>query len=235
MDVSPDLISLPRLAVGFLPVAALLVVLRQWRVGGGTPLVAVGRMAGQLAVLGFALTWLFETPRTVVLVAVLALMLAAAGWISMRPLGGERRAHWGHAILAIAAGGVTTLLIITAGVLDLDILHDLRLAVPLAGMVFSASMNSVSLSAERYAAETGRGEAPEAARNTALGAALIPLLNILLAVGIVSIPGMMTGQILAGIGPLVAARYQVMVMCMMFGAAGLSAATYLALRVRASA
>jgi len=51
----------------------------------------------------------------------------------------------------------------------------------------------------------------------------------LLAVGLVSLPGMMTGQILSGIDPLVAVRYQIMVMCMIFGAAGLSTVCFLTL------
>jgi putative ABC transport system permease protein len=58
-------------------------------------------------------------------------------------------------------------------------------------------------------------------------AALIPVVNSLLAVGLVSLPGMMTGQILSGISPLVAARYQIMVMSMIFGASGLSTLCYL--------
>jgi putative ABC transport system permease protein len=48
-------------------------------------------------------------------------------------------------------------------------------------------------------------------------------------VGLVSIPGMMTGQILSGVSPLIAARYQIMVLCMVFGAAGISSACFLTL------
>jgi len=62
-----------------------------------------------------------------------------------------------------------------------------------------------------------------------LKAALIPIINSLFAVGLVSLPGMMTGQILSGISPLIAVRYQIMVMCMIFGAAGISAAAFLLL------
>jgi putative ABC transport system permease protein len=69
---------------------------------------------------------------------------------------------------------------------------------------------------------------PEA-RRAALDAALIPQINGLLAVGLVSLPGMMTGQILSGVEPMVAVRYQIMVMCMVFGSGGLGAALYLAL------
>ena len=55
---------------------------------------------------------------------------------------------------------------------------------------------------------------------------MIPVINSLFAVGLVALPGMMTGQILSGVSPLIAVRYQIMVMCMMFGGAGLSAAVF---------
>jgi putative ABC transport system permease protein len=51
----------------------------------------------------------------------------------------------------------------------------------------------------------------------------------MLAVGLVALPGMMTGQILSGISPFIAARYQIVVMCMIFGSSGISAAFFLAL------
>ncbi|MFY0650995.1 MAG: ABC transporter permease [Cyclobacteriaceae bacterium] len=58
---------------------------------------------------------------------------------------------------------------------------------------------------------------------------MIPITNSLFAVGLVSLPGMMTGQILSGISPLIAVHYQIMVMCMAFGSAGISAAIFLIL------
>ena len=88
-------------------------------------------------------------------------------------------------------------------------------------------MNSVSLSAERLTAEMSRSVPYHQARTIALHTALIPIINSLLAVGIVSLPGMMTGQILSGITPVIAARYQIMVMCMLFGSSGLSVALFL--------
>ena len=65
------------------------------------------------------------------------------------------------------------------------------------------------------------------ARGIALRTSLIPVTNSFFAVGLVSIPGMMTGQILSGIDPLEAVRYQIMVMCMVFGATGISSTCYL--------
>jgi len=102
--------------------------------------------------------------------------------------------------------------------------------IPLAGMIFANSMNTISLAGERFHAERERGEDYLSARRTAMEAAMIPQVNALLAVGLVSLPGMMTGQILSGVEPLIAARYQIMVMCMIFSTAGIAAVIYMALK-----
>jgi len=117
-------------------------------------------------------------------------------------------------------------------VLDLPRWFEPSFLVPLVGMIFANSMNTVSLAAERFEAERGRGVELAQARRTALDAALIPQINGLLAVGVVALPGRMTGQILSGVEPLVAVRYQIMVMCMVFGSGGLGAALYLVLLPR---
>jgi len=101
--------------------------------------------------------------------------------------------------------------------------------VPIAGMIFANAMNSVSLAAERLSAEMDRNVSYDVARKIALQSALIPVINSLFAVGLVSLPGMMTGQILSGVSPLIAARYQIMVMCMIFGSAGIATAYFLVL------
>lgn len=96
-------------------------------------------------------------------------------------------------------------------------------------MIFANSMNSVSLAAERLYSEGKRGVLYEEARNMAFYASLIPVINSLFAVGLVSLPGMMTGQILSGVPPFIAVRYQIIVMCMIFGSAGISTACFLAM------
>ena len=125
--------------------------------------------------------------------------------------------------------GIPTLLLVTQVVLHLESWYQPDFVVPLAGMIFASSMNTVSLAAERFEAESERKLPYEKARRVALKASLIPLINSLLAVGLVSIPGMMTGQILSGVAPLVAARYQIVVMSMIFGSAGIASASYLLL------
>ena len=94
-------------------------------------------------------------------------------------------------------------------------------------MIFANAMNSVSIAAERFSSELSAGLDRADARRKAFEAALIPLVNSLLAVGLVALPGMMTGQVLAGVSPLIAARYQILVMCMLFGSSGIAAASYL--------
>ncbi len=64
-------------------------------------------------------------------------------------------------------------------------------------------------------------------RRDALRTGLIPIIQAMATAGIVSLPGMMTGQILSGVSPLIAAKYQIVVMTMLFGATGISAACYL--------
>jgi putative ABC transport system permease protein len=154
-------------------------------------------------------------------------MLIIASWIALRPLQRRDRRHYFRALASIGVGGVATLLLVTQGVLDAQPWFNPRLVIPLAGMIFANSMNAVSLAAERLDSELVNNVAFITARRTALRAALIPMTNSLFAVGLVSLPGMMTGQILSGVDPLVAARYQIMVMAMLFGSAGISAACYL--------
>ena len=96
-------------------------------------------------------------------------------------------------------------------------------------MIFANAMNAVSISAERFESEISRDHSYLNARAASYKAALIPIVNALFAVGLVSLPGMMTGQILSGIDPLIAVRYQIMVMLMILGSAGISVAIYLIL------
>ncbi len=87
-------------------------------------------------------------------------------------------------------------------------------------------MNAVSLVAERFERER-QINSYEEARATSFRASLIPQINSFLAVGLVSLPGMMTGQILAGVDPIIAVRYQIMVMVMILGSSGISSVIYL--------
>ena len=186
-------------------------------------------MLVQLLMIGYFLNYIFDTESASVALAVLAIMVSVAGWIGLRTVKEKKLALYPKALISLLIGGATTLILITQGVLSLTPWYWPNYFIPLAGMIFANAMNSISLAADRLTAEIGRDIEYDKARSIAFRASLIPITNSLFAVGLVSIPGMMTGQILSGISPLIAARYQIMVMCMVFGAAGIASACFLSL------
>lgn len=229
MNNSVELIPVWNLALAFIPVLAVLIIIYRWRLEGRGYAYAIGRMLIQLLLVGYVLLHIFNAENAHVIVIVLSVMLFVSSWIALRPVKERRRRMYWRTLLSIAIGGGVTLLLITQAVLRLDPWFWPRYVVPLAGMIFASAMNAVSLAAERLDSERSKGAAYREARRAAFRAGLIPITNSLLAVGLVSLPGMMTGQILSGVSPLVAARYQIMVMCMIFSSAGLSSALYLML------
>jgi putative ABC transport system permease protein len=124
-------------------------------------------------------------------------------------------------------------------VLRLQNWHNPRYLIPLFGMITGNAMNGAALAAERLGSEMearraeveaylALGASPARASadavRRALAAALIPSVNGLMVVGLVTLPGMMTGQILAGASPLLAVRYQIVVAFMLAGAVAATAA-----------
>jgi putative ABC transport system permease protein len=230
--VNLEVISLSRLLVAFLPVALVIGIFWHWRLGVGKASLAVARMLVQLLLIGFVLVYIFEAESSLVVVAVILLMVSVSAWIALNTVPETRRGLYAASLVSIAVGGGLSLWLTTQWVLELPRWFEPRYVIPLAGMTFANAMTSVSLAAERFESELSNGALLLDARNTAFQAGMIPVINALLAVGLVSLPGMMTGQILSGVSPLVAARYQIMVMCLIFASAGLSTALFLVLRQR---
>lgn len=222
-----ETIPLWRLAFSLVPVAGLLFVLWSWGLKIQTSLVAVIRMLLQLLLVGYVLATLFESKSSPIVLAALFMMTIAASWISLRTIPHLRSALIWRALIAISVCGLSTLFLVTSCVLNLSPWFMPSKLIPLGGMVLASCMNTVSLAAERFQSELDENRAVEQARQTAIQTALIPITNSLLAVGLVSFPGMMTGQVLSGVSPLIAVRYQIVVMCMTFGGSGLAAVTYL--------
>ena len=225
-------IPIVSLLIGFGPVAVLIFIMWSWRLNALQSIYANGRMLIQLLLIGYVLTYIFETDEPALVVLVVFFMIVMAAWIAMRPLTDRGVKPYVVIFIALGATGLGILVVVTQIVLELPRWYEPRFVIPLAGMVFANSMNTISLAGERFHVECQRGEEYLSARNAAFEAAMIPQVNALLAVGLVSLPGMMTGQILSGIEPLTAARYQIMVMCMIFSSAGLSAVLYMALQKR---
>ena len=229
MNNAIQTIPLINLAIAFVPVMVGLVILFKWSLNSNRAIYAVARMLLQLLLIGYFLTYIFGSESAGIVIVILAVMVFSSSWIALGTVPDKRKTLYKLALISITVGGGMTLLLVTQGVLNLQPWYLPRFMIPIAGMIFANSMNSVSLAAERFTAEIQRGGSYKESRNTALQASLIPVINSLFAVGLVSLPGMMTGQILSGVSPLIAVRYQIMVMCMIFGSSVISTACFLTL------
>ena len=225
--MSVNIISITSLLIGFLPVIILIVIMKFWSLDALQAIYANIRMLVQLLLVGYILTFIFETDSPILVVLVIMFMISMSAFIALRPLQAKGIKPFLIVLMSLGVSGIGVLLLVTQIILDLPRWFEPQYVIPLAGMVFANSMNTISLVGERFNAELIRGVDYIEARNIAMGAAMIPQVNALLAVGLVALPGMMTGQILSGVDPLTAARYQIMVMCMIFSTAGLSAVIYL--------
>lgn len=227
-----ETISLFRLAFAFIPVLITLLILWKWSLGAGNALYAVLRMLAQLLLIGYVLNYMFTSNSAWLILGIVLVMMLISSWISLSVVKTQRRTLYLYTAIAILVGGGSSLALMTQIVLGLSPWYKAQVLIPLAGMVFANCMNSVSLAAERLYSELARGALYRVARSSAMNTAMIPMINSLFAVGLVSLPGMMTGQILSGVEPLIAARYQIMVMCMIFGSGGIAAAIFLILLER---
>lgn len=212
---------------------------RLQRVGQeGQMLWASIRMVGQLLAVGYLLHFIFTVHSPLPVIAI----LLAMGGFSVQVMGGRIRQKMPHfyqvvgTSIFIGCGGVTFLF--CGLIVRNSPWWDPRYLIPLAGMIIGNSMNGASLAAERLATEmrdrrdeietalclgaSGR-QASEIAVRRAYRAAIMPTVNTMAAMGIVSLPGMMTGQILSGTEPVVAVRYQIAIMCAITGAVGVTA------------
>lgn len=229
MNDSIQTISYFNLSMAFVPVIIVVIILWKWKIGLRSSLYSIFRMLVQLLLIGYVLAYIFEADSSFIVIGVLSVMLFSSGWIALRTIEVPLKKVYPKCLGAIAVGGGLTLILITQGVLTLEPWYLPSYMIPLAGMIFASAMNSISLAGERIQSELKAGNSYQVARIIALKASLIPITNSLLAVGLVSLPGMMTGQILSGVSPFIAARYQIMVMCMMYGSAGISSALFLSL------
>lgn len=227
MNTSVQVISNLQLTLAFIPVVVVLLMMVHWSLKAGFAVYALIRMLIQLLLVGYVLTTVFAAEQSWVVMLVMFIMVSAASWIALGTVQVQRRQLYPLAFLSILLGGGLTLILVTQSVIGLSPWFEPRYMIPLAGMIFANAMNSISLAAERLSAELARNIDYLSARNEAFQAAFIPTINSMLAVGLVSLPGMMTGQILSGVSPITAAHYQIVVMCMIFGGSGLSIILFL--------
>jgi len=184
------------------------------------------RMILQLLLIGYLLAYLFGANNSLMTLLIVIVMISTASLITLRNISIKDMATYRSIFLSILIGGSINLFLVLYFVLEIDSFAKPRYIIPIAGMLYANCMNAVSLVAERFEKERESHDY-ETARAIAFRASLIPQVNSFLAVGLVSLPGMMTGQILSGIDPIIAVRYQIMVMFMVLGSSGISTILYL--------
>jgi putative ABC transport system permease protein len=198
--------------------------------------IATVRTYVQLLALGFVLRWVFGIDSPWLVVGLVLLMVLAAARILVKRSPDAPPGIFGSAFVSMALTGFLITFAVTGVIVQVDPWYLPQYVIPLAGMVVGNSMNGIALALERMFADLDRREdevlaltalgatpweAAHPAIRDALRAGLIPTINSMAAAGIVFIPGMMSGQILAGADPVTATGYQIVVMLMVAAATAL--------------
>lgn len=194
---------------------------------------ATTRMVIQLLLVGYVLIYIFNDNNIYLGIFILSFMFFVSSWIALRNTQNKTLSHFYKIIASIVISNIFHIILIINFILDFDHFYEPRYVIPIAGMIIANSMNVISLAIERFEKEFSKNEDFEEARKVSFKSAMIPQINSLFAVGLVSLPGMMTGQILSGIDPLVAVRYQIMIMSTILSSAGMSLIIYFTLSKRA--
>jgi len=199
-------------------------------------LVASLRSVLQLLLLGYLLRYIFALDSAWAVGALALLMVSVAAHAALGRVSRRYRGLVTAAFLSLVLSSILTTLVVTRVVIGVEPWFRPQYFVPILGMILGNSMNGISLCLddllERLAERRDEVEMRlvhgatswEAARDALAGAVrrgMIPILNAMTIVGLVSLPGMMTGQILAGADPLVAVKYQILVMFMLAAATAL--------------
>jgi putative ABC transport system permease protein len=232
-------------AASLLLVAAAAAISLRQRLQLTRELVVAALRAGvQLVAVGVVLLVLFDHAGLPGALGWIVLMVVLGGQVAGYRGRGLPRARW-TATAGVAAGSTVTLgVLVTLGVISTQP----RVLIPLGGMIVSGSMQAAGLALRRLREEAASARPAIEARlslgmaarqaflphqRSALRTALLPAIDSTKVVGLISLPGAMTGLILAGVDPLTAIRYQIIVMYMLLAANTVSALTTALLAGRA--
>ena len=187
----------------------------------------------QLLAAGFLLTYLFEFQTWWLVALVLAAMVIAATQIAVSRVKSRIPGLVPSVFMSLFVSSLVVGFIVVEGVVHADPWFNARQVVPIVGMIMGNAMAAVAVAIDRLFSDldarasemfslTALGATPREAAapslKAAIGAGMTPVLANMSAAGIVTFPGMMTGQLLAGADPLSAAKYQIVVILMLSAA-----------------
>lgn len=210
--------------------------------------VASLRTVVQLSLVGYILAPIFAWERPEPVLALALVMIALAGRAAVKRSGRTYRGAQLTAFAALLLGAGATALLATGVIVGAEPWWRPQYLIPLVGMMLGNTLTGVSLGLDRCLAELderrdrveGRlamgatwWEAARPVASEALRAGMIPILNSMSVVGLVTLPGMMTGQILSGTDPTLASRYQILIMFLIAAATALGTAAAVLVSTRA--
>lgn len=197
------------------------------------------RMMVQLLLIGYVLEWLFTQDNALVILAISLLMTSVAGIAAVNRTQRRFAGIYWNSLLSVLASSALVTGFAVVGIVRVEPWYDPQYLIPLLGMVLGNTLNGISLGLDRFmeglnsqrdqvetllAMGATRWEAAHRQVREALRVGMIPTINSMSVMGLVSLPGMMTGQILAGANPIDAVRYQIVIMFMI--AAGTALGIY---------
>jgi putative ABC transport system permease protein len=206
-------------------------------------LLASVRTVAQLLLVGLILEWVFAPGRQwYVIVLIIAVMTFVAGVSGVRRTERRYKGVWADSVISMwmsswLVGAVALMCVVQVQQHGAP-WYDPQYSIPLLGMILGNTLNGISLGLDRFGDELAgkrdrvetllalgatRWEAARSSIQTAVRTGMIPTINTMMVVGIVSLPGMMTGQIIAGMKPTQAVLYQIVIMFLI--AAGTSIGT----------
>eukprot|EP00658_Telonema_sp_P-2_P081949 TRINITY_DN853_c0_g1_i10.p1 TRINITY_DN853_c0_g1~~TRINITY_DN853_c0_g1_i10.p1 ORF type:complete len:325 (-),score=56.22 TRINITY_DN853_c0_g1_i10:199-1173(-) len=222
-------LSLGDVALAWLGVSLVILISRVFDLGLGSKLVIASvRTFVQLSILGLMLQPIIDNGSLLLVLALTVAMVLIAAFEAVNRLTHTYEGIMKHAVFSITFGPVINAIAMLVLVVDCDPLWNPQYAIPLLGMLLGNCLTAASLglgeTMTRIAGDGGdnielllaRGatliEASRPIAAAALSKGLLPTINSMSVIGLVTIPGMMTGQLLGGADPIQASRYQIVIM-----------------------
>ena len=214
---------------------------------------AAARTVVQLILIGQVLKWVFAPGQAwYVVLAIMAAMTLIAGGAAVSRVNRRYRGIWLDSVVSMWASSWLIAAVALLAILQVpqkthQPWYQPQYAIPLLGMILGNTLNGISLgmdclgeqlASKRDSVETllalgaTRWEAARASIQQAVRTGMIPMINTMMIVGVVSLPGMMTGQLLSGASPVQAVRYQIVIMFLLAAAASLATVSVVLLGYR---
>ena len=209
--------------------------------------VASLRMTVQLLLIGVVLQWVFALNAWYAVLAMATLMTLVAGASAVQRTRVRFSGVWSSSLISVWASSWFVTGIALLAVVQVHPWYRPQYAIPLLGMILGNTLSGISLGLDRFAGElkSRRDEIEtllalgatrwEAARDTVIEAVrtgMVPTINAMSVTGLVSLPGMMTGQLLAGTNPIQAVKYQLAIMFLISAGAALGTMSVVLLSYR---